>query len=183
VTTPLVKPLAREILVGQTAYRVTLMTDRIAITQKGHRMGFEMTWDELLVSRKSQESAAPTVSHAASLPRSIATEIARDVQLAIESLGRAGATLTQAGALPPALLAQMNSDPTYGRAEQRDDWFVEPLLTIAEVASVLRLSTRAVRRLQLRSITVGGEVRYRQSELREYLRKQESVNPRWGRTR
>lgn len=102
------------------------------------------------------------------------TEAVRDIRAASATLIRADEVLTQAGALPAALLAELSPDPIYGRGAERDDWFVEPLLTVAEVASILRLSTRGVRRLPLRSITLNGEMRYRQSELREFLPKQES---------
>ena len=96
-----------------------------------------------------------------------------------EPWAKADASLVQAGALPGELRTEAAGDPIHGRAEQASNWFIEPLLTVREVASVLRISTRAVRHLALRSIVLAGEVRYRQSEIREFLRKQESSARRW----
>jgi hypothetical protein len=75
----------------------------------------------------------------------------------------------------------MEPDPVYGRPEQRSDWFIEPLLTAAEVASILRLSTAAVGRLRIRWISLAGERRYRQSEVRQYLTREEreGIESRW----
>lgn len=182
MTTPLVRPLTREILVGGTAYRVLLSADRLTLTPKGHRKGaVEVTWDEILAwhARDSAPSATPLAAPTSSPPRSILSELAVEVRSASASLARADQTLTQAGALPPELRAEMATDPQYGRPEERSDWFIEPLLTDREVASILRLSTRAVRRLPIRSIVLAGETRYRQSELRAYLQKQESKVRSW----
>jgi hypothetical protein len=182
VTTPLVRPLTREVLVAGAAYRVLLTADRLTLTPKGRRKGaIEVTWDELLAwhARDVAPSATPEVAPAASPPRAVLTEIAREVRAAANSLSRADQTLSQAGALPPELRAEMATDPQHGRPEERQDWFIEPLLTVNEVASVLRLSTRAVRRLPIRTIVLAGEVRYRQSEIRAYLQKQESKVRAW----
>lgn len=177
VTAPLVRPLKREVLVGGTAYRLLLTADRLTLTPKGRRKGtVEITWDELLAWH-ARESAAPAVPEAArstSPPRAILNDIAQELRAATASLARADETLTLAGALPAPLQAAMDSDPHHGPVEERSDWFVEPLLTIHEVASVLRLSTRAVRRLPLRTIPIAGEIRYRQSEIRRFLQEQES---------
>jgi hypothetical protein len=64
---------------------------------------------------------------------------------------------------------EVDSDPIYGRAEPRTDWYIEPLLTPNEVASILRLSRSAFARLGIPSLLIEGERRYRQSELRRYL--------------
>lgn len=182
MTTPLVRPLAREVLVGDTAYRVLLTADRITLTPKGRRKGaVELTWDELLAwhARESLPAAAPDASRAASAPRAVLSEVAAELRSATASLARADQTLTHAGALPAELRAEMATDAKFGRAEERSDWFIEPLLTPSEVASVLRLSTRAVRRLPIRSVLLGGEVRYRQSEIRHFLQKQDSKLRTW----
>jgi hypothetical protein len=173
VTTPLVRPLSREILVAGTAYKVTLYADHIALMRKGHRQGVEVTWEDMLGNGRSDSSPARATA-STDLPRAIAGEVAREVGAAAEALTRARAVLEQVDALPAALLAELRSDPARGRTEHRDDWFVEPLLTIAEVASILRVSTRAVRRLSIPSLRIGGEDRYRQSQIRDYLRKQEA---------
>lgn len=172
----------REVLVGGTAYRILLTADRLTLTPKGRRKGaIEVTWDEVLAwhARDAAPSATPVAAAPANPPRAILGEIAKELRAAATSLARADETLTQAGALPPALRAEMPSDSQYGRPEERQDWFIEPLLTIQEVASVLRLSTRAVRRLPIRTIVLAGEVRYRQSEIRSYLQKQESKVRAW----
>jgi hypothetical protein len=177
VTTPLVRPLTREILVGGSAYKLVIAADRLVLTPKGRRKGVEVTWDQLLVfhERASEPPAlAASKPSVAGVSRSILNEIALALRTATSSLSKADDTLTQAGVLPAELRAELRPDPLYGPGEDRSDWFVEPLLTDREVASILRVSTRALRRLALRSILVAGETRYRQSEIREFLRKQES---------
>jgi hypothetical protein len=182
VTTPLLRPLSREILVCGTAYRVTVAADRLTLTPKGRRKGVvELTWDELLNWRERDEAAppAPVPTPSGGAPRAIIGELAREIRAAASALTRAEETVTKAGVLPPELRAELAGDPRYGLPEQRADWFIEPLLTDREVASLLRLSTRAVRRLPIRSIILAGEIRYRQSEIRAYLQKQESTVRSW----
>lgn len=182
MTTPLVRPLAREVLIGRTAYRVMLSADRLTLTPKGRRKGvIEVTWDELVAwgGRDASAPAAPETAAATTGPRAVLSEIASEVRAATASLVRADQALARAGALPQALRAEMATDPQYGRLEERSDWFIEPLLTAAEVASILRLSTRAVRRLPLRTIMLSGETRYRQSEIRSFLQKQEGKARTW----
>ena len=182
MTTPLLRPLSREILLSGTAYRVTIAADRLTLTPKGRRKGaVEMKWDELL-GWPERDASAPSAAIAApsgAPPRSILGELAREIRTAAASLTRAEKTVAQAAVLPPELKAELAGDPRYGLPEQRADWFIEPLLTDREVASILRLSTRAVRRLPIRSITLAGETRYRQSEIRAYLQKQESSTRSW----
>lgn len=180
MTIPLVRPLAREILVSGAAYRVQLAADRITLTPKGRRKGgIEITWEELLAWRE-HDTVAPLIARSsAAPPRAALSDIAQELRTAAASLAKADAGLVQAGALPAELRADMTSDPVYGRPEQASDWFIEPLLTVREVASVLRVSTRAVRHLALRSIVIAGETRYRQSEVRQFLQKQESSVRRW----
>lgn len=182
MSAPLVRPLKREVLVGGTAYRLLLTTDRLTLTPKGRRKGaVEVTWDELLAwhARDIAAPAAPEAPRSAALPRAILNDVAEDLRAATASLARADETLALAGVLPATLRAEMESDPQYGRVKERSDWFIEPLLTIREVASVLRLTTRAVRRLPIRTVLVAGEVRYRQSEIRQFLLKQESTARMW----
>ena len=182
MTTPLLRPITREVLVGGTAYRVLFTADRLTLTPKGRRKGaIEVTWDELVAwgQRDSSPPPAAATTPSATAPRAVLSEIANELRLATASLARADSALIQAGALPPPLRAEMATDPQYGRPEERSDWFVEPLLTAAEVASILRLSTRAVRRLALRTIVLGGETRYRQSEIRSFLQQQESKARAW----
>ena len=180
MTTALVKPLAREVLVSGTAYRVTIAADRLTLKAKGKRTSaIDITWDELLTWRTHAIETPPMTKAPSHPPPAVLTDVAQEVRAAASALVKADARLVQAGALPPELRAEASADPIYGRAEQASDWFIEPLLTIHEVASVLRISTRAVKHLSLRSIVLAGETRYRQSEIRDFLRKQESSVRRW----
>ena len=178
MTTPLVKAITREVLVSGAAYKVTMTAEHLKIVRKGGRKGVEISWDDLINFEHRSSADIPPVQasmaedRARTPTRSILNEVAQDLRAASGALARADEILTQAGALPAALMAQVASDPTYGRAQQHDHWFVEPLLTIVEVASILRVSTRVARRLGLRVVRVGGEERYLQSVIREYLREQ-----------
>lgn len=162
------------------AYKVTMTAEHLRIVRKGGRKGVEISWDDLInFEHYLDATIAPVATSAAedrarTPTRSILNEVAQDLRAATGALARAEEVLTQAGALPAALMLQVASDPAHGRADQQEHWFVEPLLTIVEVASILRVSTRVVRRLGLRVVRVGGEERYLQSVIREYLRAQES---------
>ncbi len=172
MTTPLIKPISREILIGTVAYIVTMTADCLSLRRKGTRTGIDIPWDELLTHGADAATITPQAPAASTAPpRAVLDGIAQQVRAAVEALGQADGALTQAGALPPELMRQLHGDPVHGRPVQPDYWFVEPLLTIAEVAQLLRVSTRAVRRLDLRTIRVGGEDRYQQSDIREYLRR------------
>lgn len=180
MTTALVKPLAREVLVSGTAYRVTIAADRLTLKAKGKRKDdIDITWDELLTWRVHDVETPPVTRAPSHPPRSVLTDVAQELRTAVASLAKADASLVQAGALPAELRTEPAGDPVYGRVEHASDWFVEPLLTVREVASVLRISTRAVKHLALRSIVLAGETRFRQSEIRDFLRKQESSVRRW----
>lgn len=176
MTTPLERPLARELLFGGEPYKVVISPDGLRLTRKGHQKGVDLTWDNVLVLGQTAERPhTDTPCNRSDLPQAIAADVAREVRAANEALTRARTTLERAGTLPTALLADVEPDPVYGRPRHDSDWFVEPLLTIAEVASILRLSRNAVMRLPIRSINLDGERRYRQSELRRYLSTQESL--------
>lgn len=176
MTTTLERPLARELLLGGEAYKVVISPDGLRLTRKGHQKGVEVTWDNILaLGQTSERQHTEAPARRSDLPQAIAGDVAREVRTANEALARARATLERAGALPAALLAEVDPDPVYGRPRHDSDWFVEPLLTIAEVASILRLSRNAVMRLPIRSINLDGERRCRQSELRRYLSTQESL--------
>lgn len=182
MSAPLLRPLKREVLVGGTSYRLLLTADHLTLTPKGKRKAaVELTWDDLLAlhPRDTVPPGTPEPARTAGPPPAILSEIAKELRAATASLTRADETLALAGVLPAALRAEMSSDPQYGPTEERSDWYIEPLLTIREVASVLRLSTRAVRRLPIRTILVASEVRYRQSEIRHFLLKQESTARPW----
>lgn len=187
MTTPLVKALTREILVSGTAYKVTIAADRLTLRRKGARKALEVTWDDvLLIEQRTAETSAPVPATAVdndskSTPGPVLNGIARELRAAASALATVDEMLTHAGAMPAALMARVASDPLYGRAEPADHWFVEPLFTIVEVASILRVSTKTVRRLPLRAIVVAGETRYQQSAIREYVRDAKSTDTKWRR--
>jgi hypothetical protein len=179
VTTPLERPLARELLLGGEPYKVVISPDGLRLTRKGHQKGVEVTWDNILaLGQTAERPHADPPANRSDLPQAIAADVAREVRAANEALARARTTLERAGTLPAALLGDVEPGPVYGRPRHDSDWFVEPLLTVAEVASILRLSRNAVMRLPINSIVLAGERRYRQSELRRYLANEASASPR-----
>ena len=48
MTTPLTKPLKREVNIKGRLFTVTLSPDRIAVTLKGKRKGLELRWEDLI---------------------------------------------------------------------------------------------------------------------------------------
>lgn len=182
MATPLVQPLTRAIQIGETVYHVTMHPDRVAIRQKGRRSSIEVSWPELLAfEQRMLAPVAPAEGKPKAVSRGILNEVAQQLRAATEFLSKADDTLTQAGALPVALMAQVAADPSHGQVDQENHWFVEPLLTLTEVASILRVTPRTVQRLGLRTVRIGGEDRYQQSVIREYLRQQEVPAARYGR--
>jgi hypothetical protein len=177
MTTLLARPLTREILLGEDAFKVVVSPTGIRLTAKGRRKGVEVTWESILALGDGIDTVPSEYSQSrtSDLPQPVAADVAREVRVASDALGRARSVLAGAGTLPAAVLAQVEPDPVYGRQEHRSDWYIEPLLTIAELASIVRLSRSAVARLPLRSIVIGGERRYRQSEVRQYLLNQERI--------
>lgn len=99
--------------------------------------------------------------------------LARDVKADNKALARAVDTLTRSGDIPAALLASVEPDSVHGRIREQDDWFIEPLLTSDELASILRVSKAVAAHLPIRSLMISGEKRFRQSEVRDYLMKHE----------
>lgn len=174
MTTPLRKPLARELVLDDVPFKVVLSPEGVRIMRKGNRKSPVISWDTILrLTQASRDEAPPPSPAPAGLPDSVAEEIAGEIAAARTALGRAGEKLGAAKDLPPELRLQIDPDPVYGEQEQRPDWFIEPLLTPTEVASVLRISTAAVARLSIRWISIAGERRYRQSEVRRYLEREE----------
>lgn len=170
MTTQLVNSLSRELLIDGVPHRVTLSTTSITLTRKGRRTGVEIAWDQLL---QPSEAPEPGVAASSAMPRtsqSILTDVARDIRAAADALGAADAKLTQHGALSADAMARLALGELPNGVAQAVDWFVEPLLTRNDVAAIFRISTRAVRRLPLRLMLVAGEERYRQSDVRQYLR-------------
>lgn len=174
MTTLLRKPLTREVLLDGEPFKVFVSPEGIRITPKGRRKGAIVAWETILTLSQAQDIPRGTVQPSErDVPTAIAHDIATEIRSAKAALTRAGQKLSEIGDVPPMLLAEMEPDPVYGRVEHRSDWFIEPLLTPAEVASVLRISTTAVARLRIPWISLGGERRYRQSEVRQYLTREE----------
>jgi hypothetical protein len=182
MTTQLRKPLTRVLVLDEIAFKVILSPEGVRIMRKGKRKASIVSWETIL--RLSQDSSAESPPRLAAttfgLPSFVAADIAKEIVAARAALGLAAEKLGAAKVLPPELRREIEPDPVYDQREQRSDWFVEPLLTASEVASVLRVSTAAVARLPIRWIQIAGERRYRQSEIRRYLEREEREGPsRW----
>src|SRR5690349_362386 len=116
----------------------------VRLTRKGRQKGVEVSWETIAaLSERARTPQLPSTTKA-DVPEAIAADVAREVKKANDALARAGAALARAGTLPAELLTAVDPDPLYGSREHRSDWFVEPLLTVDEVASILRLSKQTV---------------------------------------
>lgn len=177
MTTPLLNALKREVHIAGEPYRVTINAEGLSLVRKGMRKSVTYTWEALLHSEAEPERE-PTAASTRHLSRAILTELAQDIRAAAGALTKAEESLTQAGAMPERLLTASGGDPLSGNARQQEHWFVEPLLTMAEVAAILRVSTRTVRRLPIGTMPINGEVRYLQSAVREYLKNAAVPAPR-----
>jgi hypothetical protein len=177
MATTLSKPLAREVQLGEQTYKVVISAEGVRITRKGARKGADLKWDAVLALGQAGEApAAPRQARASDLPTPVAADVAKEVRTAVDALTRARTTLANTGALPAGVLMEIEADPIYGRPEARTDWYIEPLLTPHEVAALLRVSQATVGRIGVGSVLIGGERRYRQSELRRYLLNHQSPN-------
>jgi hypothetical protein len=175
MATTLLRPLAREILLGDQSYKVVISAEGVRMTRKGGRKGAELKWDAILALGHESEHMPPSPRPQASdLPTPIAADLAKEVRTATDALARARGVLGRAGSVPAALLREVEPDTIYGRSDSQTDWYIEPLLTSTEVASILRISRSAVARLGVPSVDIAGERRYRQSELRRYVAAHES---------
>jgi hypothetical protein len=178
MSTTLHRPLTREVVIGGEPHKVVMSPEGLRITPKGRRKGIEVNWESILALRESTKASLGEIETGRSgLPTAVAKDVTVGVRAAYEALTTVKAGLEQAGTWPALLLAEAEDDRTYGRREHRSDWFVEPLLTVAEVAAILRLTRNAVMRLPITSLTIAGEVRYRQSEIRRFLATQERRRP------
>ena len=174
MATQLRKPLAREVVLDEVPFKVVLSQEGVRITRKGKRKAPLVTWEVILrLSQGAGDEPPAPAPNETGLPDSLTGEIATEIAIARAALGRAGEKLGAAKDLPPELRLQIDPDPVYGERQQRSDWFIEPLLTPTEVASVLRVSTAAAARLPIRWVSIAGERRYRQSEVRRYLEREE----------
>jgi hypothetical protein len=180
VTTLLSRSLAREVIIAGAPFKVVVSPSGVGISEKGRRKRVEIPWDTLLTlgqrpranTERSTDTPAPSAA--------IVADIAKDVKVANAALKKAVETLERGGDMPAALLSGIEPDPVHGRIEERDDWFIEPLLTSDEVASILRVSRAVAGHLAIRSLRINGELRFRQSAVRAYLRDQEQqASGRW----
>ena len=179
MTTPLSKPVAREVLLDGQLFKVVIEQEGVRINRKGRRKGPVVSWDTILKLLERREEPRPTLDATATdLPNAVAGEVATEILSARGALDNAARKLDALAGLPPSLRSELAPDPVHGRYEQRSDWFIEPLLTVTELASILRLSKARVRRLPIPSIELAGERRYRQSQVRRYLEREE-VDRRW----
>ncbi len=176
MATALIKPVTREVVLGDETYKVVISTEGVRVTRKGARKGAELKWDAILALGQEPEPVAQPhhATPSSDLPTAIAADLAKELRTADKALTQARELLARAGSVPAALLKEIEPDPIYGRAEPRTDWYIEPLLTAIEVAALLRVSRAAVTRLGIPSVQIAGELRYRQSELRRYLANHES---------
>ena len=176
MTTFLSRPLSREVLLDGMPFKVVISPTGVRVNRKGGRQATEVGWDSLLAlnelgSRPVDKSVEVPRSD---LPEAVAADAAKQVRAARDALTRACEALSRAGSLPASVLTTLEPDPVYGRVEHHSDWFIEPLLTTDELASIMRVSKRTVATLLIPSLLIGGERRYRQSEVRRFLLEQET---------
>ena len=175
MTTRLERPLAREILIDGQPYKVVLSAAGLRLTQKGYRKGVEVGWGDLNANGQDAVSDVdgnppPSVSHRAGLDP---TELARAVIGVEFAIARLRRLVAQSDASPSSVRDDLERAGGNRMDGEFAGWFVEPLLTPQEVAALFRVSTRAVPHLGLRSVLIGGAERYRRSEVREFLARQE----------
>jgi hypothetical protein len=169
MTTVLDRSLTREVLLEGQPFKIVLSPSGLRISEKGRRKGTEVTWDTILALGETPTPPRQPASSGTDLPVAIAMDVAKDVRTATQALGRAATSLLNVAQIPPALLAEIEADHVHGRMEHRTDWYVEPLLTPDELASLLRISRSTASHLPIPSITIAGERRFRQSAVRRYL--------------
>ena len=165
MTTLLSNPLSRELLLEGEPFKVTISQTGVRITRKGHRKSAEIAWDNLLALSNTESRAMRSRERTEStdVPEAIAADVAREIKQAKEALQKAADVLVRAGSLPSTVLSGLEPDPVYGRVEHDSDWFIEPLLTVDEVASLLRITRQTAVGLPIPRLMIGGELRFRQS--------------------
>lgn len=176
MTTALTKSIVRTVLVGDTRYKVVLTTAGMRLTEHAKRRGIEVSWSSLiaLIEKDGREVDTTNTTVGTGVPEAITSDVAREIRSAVAALGRADDAFRAAGVLPPEVLVDVASDPFHHRPNQEPDWFIEPMLTIKELSSILRLPVTVVRGLGIKSVTIAGETRFRQSAVRAYLVEQEA---------
>ncbi|WP_310569590.1 hypothetical protein [Gemmatimonas sp.] len=167
---PILRAFTRQVLIGGEPHKVVVTPDEIHISRLGTRKRTSWTWAGL-ATPEPEPTAQPTPPEtpASKLPTAVSLRVARVLDASLEALHTARFEVESAAGLAPLLRVELPPDGSYGRPTPRDDWFIEPLLTVAEVASVLRITTRSVRGLPLESVMIGSESRYRRSVVRNYI--------------
>lgn len=176
MTTAFEKPIARTVTIGDIRYKVILSQQGVRLTEHKKRRGIEISWASLisLIDTEGREADITNKTSGTGVPQAISNDVAREIRSAAAALARADDSFRAAGILPPEVLAEIASDPFHQRPKPEPDWFIEPLLTAKEVASILRLPIQSVRGLGIKSVRIAGEERFRQSILRAYLIEQEN---------
>lgn len=180
MTVAITKPIARTVFIGDLRYKAVMTTHGVRLTEHGKRRGVEVSWSSLisLIDRDGREVDTTRDTPGTGVPEAITKDVAREIRTAVAALSRAHDAFCAAGVLPPEVLADVAEDPFNARPTQEPDWFVEPLLTLKELASIFRLPSASVRALGIKSVQIAGEVRFRQSVVRAYLIEQESAPTR-----
>lgn len=167
---PILRAFTRQVLIGGEPHKVVITPDEIHISRLGTRKRTSWSWAGLATPDPAPVSQPiPAEEPSAKLPTAVSLRVARVLDASLEALHTARTEVESAAGLAPLLRVELPPDGSYGRPTPRDDWFIEPLLTIAEVASVLRITTRSVRTLALETVMIGSESRYRQSVVRNYI--------------
>lgn len=184
MATPLSKPVTRELDFNGAPYRVVLSPDGLRITRKHGRQGVTFSWDQLLAPDTKDDPKPSTVAPLAAAKLGMPDVVAADVLLlarrASDTIGDIVALVNRASDLPASLA--MHREPPPPTDEQRSDWYLEPLLTVRQVAELLSVSTGRVRGLSLKPVNVDGQIRYQPAEVRRFLAtRAESSRPLYGR--
>ena len=79
MATSLAKSLAREIVLGEQAYKVVISPEGLRLTRKGARKGADLKWDAILALGEQSESARqPSRAPASDLPTATAADVAQE---------------------------------------------------------------------------------------------------------
>jgi hypothetical protein len=153
--------LARQVKIGDTSYKVELSATGWRLTEKRKRRSAEISW-QTLVALGSRDATRPAERDTAVIGNSaVSADVAKEIRTATKALERARDVIAAAGGLPAVLVCDIEPDPVHGLMESREDWFVEPLLTLHELASILRVAPATARSVEIPSVIIFGEIRFR----------------------
>jgi hypothetical protein len=172
--TTLTRPLTRWVDHDGETYKLVIAPDGIRITRKNGRKATTLSWDDVLTRTEEPRSLSDTSSNdsvAAQPVLGMTPDVAADVLVlmrqANDRLADASKLIDSAGALPSIIAGQRH--PPEPSERERSDWYIEPLLTIQQVARVFGISTQRVRTLPIKCLNVAGEERYHPAEVRKYF--------------